>query len=73
MYHDYYTIKYASITIIIVNKSIQNLILIQFNNAICKIAFLIHIIIYYILLNQTVNFFILNRTIDLNSNVVYKL
>lgn len=75
MYHDYYTIEYASITIIIVNKlrSIQNLVLIQFNIAICKTAFLIHIITYYILLNEIINFFILNRTIDLNSNVVYKL
>lgn len=73
MYYDYYTIEYAYITIILVNKlkSIQNLILvlIQFNIAICKSVFLIHIIIYYILL--IVNLFVLNRTIDLN--IVYKL
>lgn len=72
MYYDYYTIEYAYITIILVNKlkSIQNLILvlIQFNIAICKSVFLIHIIIYYILI---VNLFVLNRTIDLN--IVYKL
>lgn len=65
MYHDYYTIEYASITIFIVNKlrSIQNLvlILIQFNIAICKSAFQIHIITYYILLNEIVNLFVLKN------------